>query len=154
MKKKGPYRQANFTRFRELPEEQERIHIGYTGTGLSVILKEAGIASPKTRRGAGGLCGNGGRIMPLNRAPGRREGGIKRKNAAPDARFPLWGLTPQAGGPPAAARSARRRMVTGLTPQAGELPPPPPRHKTASSVRVWIVPQAQPTTANRYAVCA
>ncbi|MDR3356271.1 MAG: hypothetical protein LBO04_03685 [Spirochaetaceae bacterium] len=42
LKKSEPYRSANFTRFREPPEEQEQIQISYTG--LSGILKAAGIA--------------------------------------------------------------------------------------------------------------
>jgi hypothetical protein len=51
LKKGEPYRSANFTRFRKPPEEQEQLQISYTG--LSGILKTAGIASPKTRRSAG-----------------------------------------------------------------------------------------------------
>jgi transposase len=51
LKKSGPYRQTNFTRFRELLEEYEQITISYTS--LSRILKEAGIASPGTRRSGG-----------------------------------------------------------------------------------------------------
>ncbi|MDR3356466.1 MAG: ISNCY family transposase [Spirochaetaceae bacterium] len=51
LKKSEPYRSANFTHFRELLEEQERIRISYTS--LSGILKAAGITSPKTRRSAG-----------------------------------------------------------------------------------------------------
>jgi transposase len=51
LKKSDKYQKANFTRFRELPGEYERIKISYTG--LSCILKGVGIASPKTRRSAG-----------------------------------------------------------------------------------------------------
>jgi transposase len=51
LKKGAPYRSANFTHFRELLEEQERIPISYTS--LSGILKTAGITSPKTRRSMG-----------------------------------------------------------------------------------------------------
>jgi transposase len=51
LKKSGAYRQANFTRFRELLEEYEQIAVSYTC--LSKILKEAGIRSPKTRRSGG-----------------------------------------------------------------------------------------------------
>jgi transposase len=51
LKKTDTYRKANFTHFRELLEENEQINISYTC--LSRILKEAGIASPKTRRSGG-----------------------------------------------------------------------------------------------------
>ena len=51
LKKSDKYGNANFTHFRELLEEYEHIKISYTG--LSTILRGAGIASPKTRRSAG-----------------------------------------------------------------------------------------------------
>jgi transposase len=51
LKKSDRYSKANFTRFREPLEEQERIRISYTA--LSGILKAAGMSSPKTRRSAG-----------------------------------------------------------------------------------------------------
>jgi hypothetical protein len=51
LKKSDKYQKANFTRFKELLEEYEGIRISYTG--LSCILKGAGIGSPKTRRSAG-----------------------------------------------------------------------------------------------------
>jgi transposase len=51
LKKSDAYQKANFTHFRELLEEYEQIKISCTG--LSCILKGAGIASPKTRRSAG-----------------------------------------------------------------------------------------------------
>jgi hypothetical protein len=52
LKKSVLYRKANFTRFRDLLEEYEQIKISCAG--LSRILNGAGIASPKTRRNAGG----------------------------------------------------------------------------------------------------
>ncbi|MDR3131178.1 MAG: helix-turn-helix domain-containing protein, partial [Treponema sp.] len=51
LKKSGAYEKANVTHFRELLEEREQIKISYSC--LSVILKEAGIISPKTRRNGG-----------------------------------------------------------------------------------------------------
>jgi transposase len=51
LKKSGAYEKANFNHFRELLEEREQIKISYSC--LSVILKEAGITSPKTRRSGG-----------------------------------------------------------------------------------------------------
>jgi hypothetical protein len=51
LKKSDKYRRANFTRFRELIEEQESIRISYSC--LSRLLKGAGVVSPKTRRSCG-----------------------------------------------------------------------------------------------------
>jgi transposase len=51
LKKSDTCRKANFTRFRELPEERERIKISYSS--LPCLLKGAGISFPKTRRSAG-----------------------------------------------------------------------------------------------------
>jgi hypothetical protein len=58
LKKSDIYSKANFTHFRELLEEREQIKISYTS--LSVLLKGAGIASPKTLRSAGGAADNAG----------------------------------------------------------------------------------------------
>jgi transposase len=51
LKKSGAYEKANVTHFRELLEEREQIKISYSY--LSVIFKETGITSPKTRRSGG-----------------------------------------------------------------------------------------------------
>jgi transposase len=51
LKKSGAYDKANVTHFRELLEEREQIKISYSC--LSVILKAAGITSPKTWRSGG-----------------------------------------------------------------------------------------------------
>jgi hypothetical protein len=48
--------------------------------------------------------------------------GYRRKNAAPAACFPLWGLTPRADGDPAAARPSGRFPLRGLTLRAGGPP--------------------------------
>jgi transposase len=63
LKKSELYRDANFTHFRELLAEREHIQVSYAT--LSLMLKGAGITSPKTRRSAGdgGRCGSAGRKL-------------------------------------------------------------------------------------------
>ncbi|MDR1229863.1 MAG: ISNCY family transposase [Spirochaetaceae bacterium] len=51
LKQSAAYEQANFTRFRELLEEREAIRVSYAT--LCRILKAAGIASKRKRRGGG-----------------------------------------------------------------------------------------------------